>query len=105
MAEDVIRWQAILERFVTLNGEFYTRLSLTLSPRRQQYNSTSCEPLISEAFLNNIAHCLQGYGQCPLSYCSYGQLCEMFNEVLLDSTTGEEKERSPGNEVRATLIR
>ena len=32
------------------------------------------------------AHCLQGYGHClcPLSYCSYGQSCEMFNEVLLD---------------------
>ena len=28
----------------------------------------------------------------PLSYCSYGQSCEMFNEVLVDSNTNVHKE-------------
>ena len=31
----------------------------------------------------------------PLSYCSYGQSCEMFNEVLVDSSLVGRKKNSP----------
>ena len=40
----------------------------------------------------------------PLSYCSYGQSCEMFNEVLVDSTGVVNEEGTDSGQLSLLLV-